>query len=96
MSDQLHWGDSLSSIIKAIYIQRVNEVSDKIHVGIITLVTYDGITTYEYELHYVVNMSQVPSLIEKMRREQNIQRVCVARNTHRLLMKYLRKEENNA
>ena len=96
MTTELHWGDSLSSIIKAIYIQRVNEVSDKIHVGIINLVTYDGITTYDHELHYVVNMSQVPSLIEKMRREQNIQRICVARNTRRLFMKYLRKEENNA
>lgn len=96
MTTELHWGDNLSSIIKAIYIQRVNEVSDKIHVGIITLVTYDGITTYDHELHYVVNMSQVPSLIEKMKREQNIQRICVARNTRNLFMRYLRKEENNA
>jgi len=96
MVTELHWGDSLSSIIKAVYIQRVNEVSDKIHVGIINLVTYDGITTYDYELHYVTIMSEVPSLIEKMRREQNIQRVCVARNTRNLFMRYLRKEENNA
>lgn len=96
MATKLRLGDSLSSIIKAVYIQRVNEVSDKIHVGIINLVTYDGITTYDYELHYVTTMSEVPSLIEKMRREQNIQRVCVASNTRNLFMRYLRKEENNA
>lgn len=95
MTTELHWGDSLSSIIKAIYIQRVNEVSDKIHVGIITLVTYDGITTYYYELHYVTMMSEVPSLIDRMKREHNIQRVCVAKDTRKLFMRYLRKEENN-
>lgn len=95
MTTELHWGDSLSSIIKAIYIQRVNEVSDKIHVGIITLITYDGITTYDYELHYVTMMSEVPSLIDKMKREHNIQRVCVAKDTRKLFMRYLRKEENN-
>lgn len=96
MTTELHWGDSLSSIIKAIYIQRVNEVSDRIHVGIVNLVTYDGITTYDYELQYVAMMSEVPSLINKIKSENNIQRICVARNTRRLFMRYLRKEENNA
>mgnify|MGYP003356471170 CR=1 FL=1 len=96
MTTELHWGDSLSSIIKAIYIRRVNGVSDKIHVGIVTLITDDGITTYDYELEYVTIMSYVPSLIDKMKSEHNIQRVCVAKDTRKLFSKYLRKEENNA
>lgn len=48
------------------------------------------------ELEYVTIMSYVPSLIDKMKSEHNIQRVCVAKDTRKLFMKYLRKEENNA
>lgn len=96
MTTEPKWGDSLSSIIKAIKVERVNDVSDRIHVGIVTLVTYDGITTYDYELHYVVNMSEVPSLVRKLKAERYINQVWVARNTRTLFMRYLRKEENNA
>lgn len=96
MTTKPAWGDNLSSISKAIHIERVNDISDKIWVGIVTLITDDGITTYEYELHYVTIMEGIPSLVRKMQEEHNINEVWVAKNTRKLYMKYLRKEENNA
>lgn len=96
MPNEPKWGDSLSSISKAIFIKRVNGVSDKIHVGIITLITDDGITTYDYELEYVTIMSHVPSLIDRLKEVRNINKVWVERSTRKLFMGYLRKEENNA
>lgn len=96
MTTKPAWGDSLSSISKAIYVQRVNDVSDKIWVGIVTLITDDGITTYDYDLHYVTIMEGVPTLIRKMQEEHHIRQVWVGKNTHKLFMKYLRKEQENA
>lgn len=96
MVNETKWGDSLSSVSKAIHVERVNEVSDKIWVGIITLITDDGITTYEYELRYVTIMPHVPSLIDKMKEEHHIQQVWVAKDTRKLYKKYLKKEKENA
>ena len=64
--------------------------------GIGTLITDDGITTFDYELHYVTIMECIPSLVRKMQEEHHIDKVWVSKDTRKLYMKYLRKEENNA
>lgn len=96
MPNEPKWGDSLSSISKAIYVQRVNDISDKIRVGIVILITDNGITTFDYELHYVTIMEGVPSLVRKMQEEHHIDKVWVAKDTRKLYMKYLKKEKENA
>lgn len=96
MTTKPAWGDSSSSISKAIHIERVDAVSDKIWIGIISLITDEGITSYEYELHYVTIMEGVPSLVHRMQEEHNIDKVWVAKDTRKLYVKYLRKEQENA
>ena len=60
------------------------------------MITDDGITTFDYELHYVTTMEGVPSLVRKMQEENNIQQVWVSKDTRKLYMKYLKKEKENA
>lgn len=87
MTNEIRWGDSLSSTTQAIFVRRVVPDEDLLEVAIVTLHPDDQFSVLDYELVKITVVKYLASLIRKIKEERGIYEVWVNKDTRDLVRK---------